>query len=550
MMWLKSWRRNRKPNRCLRRAQGLGFGLRVESLESRTVLSSFTAANGSDLIADIRAANKSGGSSTITLTAPASSHYVLAAVDNTTNGANGLPVIGSGKAVSLTIIGNGDTIERGTAAGTPAFRLFDLAAGSSLSLQSLTLQDGLAQGAGAAADGGAIYNQGTLTLTAATVENNIAQGSNGANGVVTTKLFHGQSSYDGQVGTDAAGGGIWSSGSVTLQGGTTLQGNQARGGRGGDAGWVGNASYVDGSTVGSGGAGGGGFGGGLYQAGGSVNASHATFSANDVQGGFGGGVENAPSIAVGPPTNTTGVGGKGSGGGLYVAGGTLTLTTVSVQSNQADGGNGGHFYRYYAAVAEPGGEGSGGGMYAAGGTVNLDTVDLSANSAYGGGAGSDYDGFSGSFDTGNGGNVLGGGLYASGASVTLTGGTVSNNVAWGGGGGSYVLSAGSPGLNEGGGVFTSGGTLAISSSTLSGNYAWNDGGGLYVNGGTVTVDSCTLSGNFVDSPGHGGAIDNNAGAGALTVRNGAFSNNYVYFYNTPDNLFGPYTDGGGNTGLP
>src|SRR5262249_15313713 len=182
-------------------------------------------------------------------TAPAATPYVLAAVNNPPNGANGLPVIGAGKAVSLTIIGNGDTIERSTAAGTPAFRLFDLAAGSSLSLQNLTLQNGLAQGAGAAADGGAIYNQGTLTLTAATVENNNAQGSNGANGVGTTKLFHGVS-INGQAGTDAAGGGIWSSGSVTLQGGTTLQGNQALGGNGGDAGYFG-------STFGNGGAGGG-----------------------------------------------------------------------------------------------------------------------------------------------------------------------------------------------------------------------------------------------------------------------------------------------------
>src|SRR5262249_35068606 len=67
MMWLKFWRRNRKPNRCPRRAQGLGFRPRVESLETRTILSIYTAASASDLIADITAANKSGGSSTITL---------------------------------------------------------------------------------------------------------------------------------------------------------------------------------------------------------------------------------------------------------------------------------------------------------------------------------------------------------------------------------------------------------------------------------------------------------------------------------------------------
>jgi hypothetical protein len=158
--------------------------------------------------------------------------------------------------------------------------------------------------------------------------------------------------------------------------------------------------------------------------------------------------------------------------------------------------------------------------------------------------------------------------------VTLTGGTVSNNGVRSGRGGSYVLSVGSPGLCQGGDVSTRGSTLAISSSTLSGNSddddgglcvstgtvtigtstlssnAATNGGGLSDNGGTVTVDSCTLSGNNVSSPGHGGAIDNNARASALTVSNSAFSNNYVYFYNTPDNLFGPYTNGGGNAGLP
>src|SRR5262245_33623397 len=186
--WLMFWRRNRKPNRCpqgrAHRPPASRFRPGVEALEDRTLLSYYTAATVSELIADINAANKAGGSHTITLTAPVTTPYVLTAVNNTTNGANGLPVIGSGKGVSLTIAGNGDTIERGTAAGTPAFRLFDVAAGSSLTLQNLTLEHGLAFGVGAAAGGGAVYNQGTLTLTGATVQNNAAQGSNGINGVV------------------------------------------------------------------------------------------------------------------------------------------------------------------------------------------------------------------------------------------------------------------------------------------------------------------------------------------------------------------------------
>ena len=57
-----------------------------------------------------------------------------------------------------------------------------MAAGASLTLQNLTLQGGLAAGAGVSAEGGAIYNQGALTLNGVTVQNNIAQGSSGTFG--------------------------------------------------------------------------------------------------------------------------------------------------------------------------------------------------------------------------------------------------------------------------------------------------------------------------------------------------------------------------------
>ena len=54
----------------------------------------------------------------------------------------------------------------------------------------------------------------------------------------------------------------------------------------------------------------------------------------------------------------------------------------------------------------------------------------------------------------------------------------------------------------------------------------------------MTVSVCTLSGNYAYS---GGGIYNAGTAGALTVLNSIFSSN------TPDNINGPYTDGGGNT---
>jgi hypothetical protein len=428
-MWLSSWLLNWKRSasgECIpthgSSRQRARFRPRLEVLEDRTLLSSYFAATTSDLIADINAANKAGGANTITLTAPTTSPYVLTAVNTTANGANGLPVISSNKGDNLTIIGNGDTIERSAAAGTPAFRLFGVAAGSSLTLKSLTLQNGLAFGSGSAADAGAIYNQGTLSLSGVTVQNNVAQGSKGADGVLNSQLKKGQS-INGQVGADAAGGGIWSSGSVTLQGGTTLGGNQALGGQGGAAGYSHTAN-------GNGGNGGGGFGGGLYEAGGSVTITSATLAGNTAFGGTGGDSVRFRQRGV------SGNGGIGSGGGVYVANGTLNmgdplgLSSVTVQSNLARGGTGGlDWAGDYSFLSGRGGNGSGGGIAVAGGTVTLAFVDLLSNTAQGGTGGAGVTSLS---SGGPGGAAFGGGLYVGGGTVTLTNDTLTNNQVVGG----------------------------------------------------------------------------------------------------------------------
>jgi predicted outer membrane repeat protein len=55
----------------------------------------------------------------------------------------------------------------------------------------------------------------------------------------------------------------------------------------------------------------------------------------------------------------------------------------------------------------------------------------------------------------------------------------------------------------------------------------------------LTVSGCTVSGNNAST--HGGGIYNAGTLGALTVSNSIFS------FNPPENIYGPYTDGGGNT---
>jgi hypothetical protein len=320
-----------------------GIRLACEQLEDRTVPSNFlTAATVTDLISDINTANSFGGSNTIALVAGTT--FTLTS--------SGLPIIAAND--SLTILGNGDTIERSTAAGTPDFRIFEVAGGASLTLASVTVQGGLVPG---------------------------------------------------------AGGGVYSSGSLTLEAGTIIRGNGAFGAPGDF--WYGSSTP-----------GGNAYGGGVYVAGGTATLTNVTLSSNSVQGGAG------PYY---PDGYNAGPGGNGFGGGLYVAGGTVTLSNVTVSSNSALGG-----------VGLSGGNGYGGGVCVVGGSVTLINDTLSSNSAVGGGGG-----VSPFQQRGMGGTGFGGGLAAAGGTVTLRSDTVTGNFAQGGAGVKPRYNGGS----DGGGLY-------------------------------------------------------------------------------------------------
>jgi hypothetical protein len=383
-MWISRFR-NRIPDpRCPRptASQPRRTRLSLETLEERTLPSGYTAASVAALIADLNAANAAGGSNTITLAA--NTTFDLTAVNNTTNGANGLPVIA--RKDNLTITGQGgDILQHDPVA--PAFRLFDVASGGSLTLNSLTLQNGLAFGSGSAAEGGAIYNQGSLALNSMTVQNNTAQGSNGvksANGAVAN-------------GQDSAGGAIWSNGILTLGSGTAIQNNQALGG----------------SVAFGKGAGGNAWGGGLYIAGGTANLTGVTVNSNRAQGGTGG--YNAGGTPTGICGGAGGDGGGASGGGLFVAGGSVTLTSVVLENNSAVGGRG-----ETGCPSGAGGNGLGGGLYVGGGaivTLCSDTIEFNVASGGAGGIGAPS------------GQGEGGGIYvASKATAYLDAFTVSNTI--------------------------------------------------------------------------------------------------------------------------
>jgi len=300
----------------------------LEPLEDRALLSSYAAASVSALIADINLSNTAGGSNTISLTAPTTSPYILTAVNNTTDGATGLPMIAAND--NLTILGNGDTIER--SAGASNFRLLDVASGASLTLQNLTLQGGYTSwGSGLGnpyGGGGAISNQGALTLSGVTVTNN-------------------------QVGAgwkaSVGGGAIWSNGSLILENGTLLTNNTATGPPG-----LGSGSCCSGYPPGNA------YGGAVYIAGGIANISNTTFTNNRANVGLG-----TPAI----------YGGKAFGGALYVAAGQVVLTTTTMNSNSVN------LQNPYAAASY------GGGLYVAGGTVTLTSDTVESNRAHSAGGG-------------------------------------------------------------------------------------------------------------------------------------------------------------------
>jgi hypothetical protein len=477
------WRSLRQRNGWLQHLSSSRAGRRhspliLERLEDRTALSNFNAVTVSDLITDINAANAAGGTNTITLTAATSSPYVLTAVDNATDGPTGLPVISGGgtkvAADNLTIIGNGDTIERSTASGTPDFRPFDVANSASLTLQNLTLENGLAFGAGISAEGGAIYNQGTLVLSAVTVQGNTAQGSDGT----VTNNKH------GSPGKDAAGGAIWSAGTLTLENGSLIQSNQAIGGNG-------SSDYSDSDDVG-----GNGLGGGIYVAAGTATLTGVTVNANSAQGGQGG---TKVLIGGSPPAPTTfgeAASGNGEGGGLYMGGTNLALSSDTLTGNQALGGNA----PFQNIPPKASGDALGGALYLSAGTATLTGLTVNNNSALGG------DSYNLAL-----GHGYGGGVYVAQGNVTLSGDTIDSNVAGGLKNYSLVDPSG-----FGGGIYVASGTVTLCSDTIEANtaslnYGASLGGGVYIpSGATVYIDSFTVAHtiNNTDSSGTNGSTAN------------------------------------------
>jgi hypothetical protein len=215
---------------------------------------------------------------------------------------------------NLTIFGPGAA--RCTISGNNASRIFNIS-GNSVRISGMTLSNGRVIGEvgasgsirpqspeypngvnipakpGGAAQGGAIFNSGTLTLTDVVLSNNQVTG--GAGGIVVGSVRG--STPAGAVGGAGQGGAIFNSGTLSLNN-TAFNSNNATGGVGGPG-----STYTTANGAGAGGTGApGGIaqGGGLYN-GGTFTVVSAAWNNNSVTGGPGGaGGTGSPSGSVGP----------------------------------------------------------------------------------------------------------------------------------------------------------------------------------------------------------------------------------------------------------
>ncbi len=193
------------------------------------------------------------------------------------------------------------------------------------------------------------------------------------------------------------------------------------------------------------------------------------------------------------------------GGGIYNAGGTVTVTNSTLSGNSEGGiyNEGGTLTVTNSTFS--GNTGSqGGGIYNAGGTVTVTNSTLSGNTS----------------------NTAGGGITNDGGTLTVTDSTLSGNTG-------------------GGAILNNSGTLIVTNSTISGNTGDNTAGGIsnLWYGTVVTVTNSTITGN---SGSLGGGIYN---AGSLTVADSTITSNYASSGITSGGAGGIYNDSRDALGL-
>ena len=433
--------------------------------------------------------------------------------------------------------GAGHTI---TLDGNHAVRVLYVEPNAHVTLQNLTVANGLAD------QGGGLYNAGAVvTVSNCIFTANQARGTNGADAAAPW--------FIAQLGGPGNGGAIFNAGSLVLLD-STFSTNAATGGQGGSdalfsyarngGAGVGGALYsvarVDltdcvfsanqavGGTGGSEGsnaefAGGGGdaFGGALANQGGAITQSNCSFIANTVSAGQmgpgvqgqyrgtaqGGAIFNATgtvTIATARMVSNSISGAPTAGGAIYHGGGLLTLSSSTLLGNTAvaDRSIG------WSDFSTPGAPSSGGGLFD-GATATITDCSFASNSVSGGPGNTTY-------ESSNGGIAQGAGLCNTGT-LDLLRSLLVGNTARGGLGypdANHFLTA-TGGVAYGGAVFSSGRLVRVINCTLVGNQAV---------GGGIKTQFTIGYGAGADS--YGGAFYNTNGLAGLTnctvFANGAF----------------------------
>ena len=265
------------------------------------------------------------GADTIDLAGAVGTH-TLTAVNNSTDGDTGLPVITS----VITIEGRGSTITRG--AGAPNFRILAVRGvftpgeplSLSLTLNETTVSGGVAAGAPPAGNGGGLYIYGSVvTLNNSTVSGNSAGNGGGIYNRYSAVLLT-RSTVSGNSAT-GDGGGMFSEGFALID--STVSGNSATG----DGGGIHGGGYLVDSTI---------SGNSAQRGGGWFNDDTSNFTNSTMSGNSasqaGGGMVNTNSFSAIHSTITGNIAPAGAGGGVANDTGGFTFVRASIIAANSD----------------------------------------------------------------------------------------------------------------------------------------------------------------------------------------------------------------------
>ncbi len=422
---------------------------------------------------------------------------------------------------SQIVITSDATMDGSNNGGNPVLifgntRLFSVTNNSHLTLNNLTLANGVASDSGGCiyANGAVVLNNVELSQCRAKVGGAVFVDQGGSAQLINSRLVNNTANY--------FGGGVYSQGAFTIT----------------------NSYLAYNSVVSSA------FGGGIY-ADGPVRIDGTSFYSNTAANGYGGGIASAGMLSM---TNSTlNFNEALNGGGALLNFGTAVLDTVVISSNSAVNNDGGAIYNYGTLnlsnsqlLSNQTTSPYSGGAIVSYGPLNISNSELAFNHAGNGGAiyprfaaavttitdSSFHDNF-----TTNGTNGWGGALLMwDGAAVTLTQSSVRANTALSAGGGIYVEGSTSRlaiedsqitgnalswGLSAGGGIYNEG-RLALTHATVDHNAVIYFGGGLVnTSSGVTTLDSSEVRDNLADTA---GGIYN---VGAMTLNNATISGNKV-----------------------